>query len=172
MPEQPRCIGSITRTHGFNGEIVFRPFADEKYSFRKGDVLFLETGGDRVPFFVSGVKKGKGYEMIISFEDVASQKAAQALCKSEVYSDRKPSRTSPARSANEFIGYSLEDITLGHIAIVENVISMPSQIILQLYSNEKEILVPLHPDLVIDIDRKKKILKMNLPEGLIAGYLE
>jgi ribosomal 30S subunit maturation factor RimM len=32
---------------------------------------------------------------------------------------------------------------------------------------DKEILIPLHEDLIIRIDNKKKIIKMDLPQGLM-----
>jgi 16S rRNA processing protein RimM len=33
--------------------------------------------------------------------------------------------------------------------------------------NEQELLVPLHEQLILNIDREEKIIRMEIPEGLL-----
>ena len=60
----------------------------------------------------------------------------------------------------------LSDLSI--VGVIEEIIQNPGQDLLRILSPEKkEILVPLHSDLITGIDKKKRTISMNLPEGLI-----
>jgi 16S rRNA processing protein RimM len=60
--------------------------------------------------------------------------------------------------------FSRGDRLLGEVT---NIIENPGQILLILKSPEgKEILIPFHEDFIVSINKKKKLIEMDLPEGL------
>jgi 16S rRNA processing protein RimM len=58
------------------------------------------------------------------------------------------------------------DLTLGEIGKVLKVNDQTSQPIIVVINNNSEIMIPLVDDFLIDINRDKKTLTFNLPEGL------
>jgi 16S rRNA processing protein RimM len=57
------------------------------------------------------------------------------------------------------------------LAFFEKIIDLPQQTIGQIKNGDKEILVPMIPEFIERIDREKKILFLNLPDGLVDLYL-
>lgn len=73
---------------------------------------------------------------------------------------------------HEIPGYTVIDKTFGEVGIAESVIeSAASQNILQVKQGRTEILLPLTPQFIIAIDRVKRTLTVDAPEGLIEMYL-
>ncbi len=48
----------------------------------------------------------------------------------------------------------------------------PTQAILQVMKEKKEILIPILDQVIQNVDRDKKILSITAPEGLIDMYLQ
>jgi 16S rRNA processing protein RimM len=57
------------------------------------------------------------------------------------------------------------------IGKVLEVIEQPLQILLRLEIQGKEVLVPLNESTLVGIDRKKQVINVSLPEGLLDIYL-
>ncbi len=64
-------------------------------------------------------------------------------------------------------GFKVMDIHQGEIAEIEEVVEFPQQEMAYVTYNDKTILLPLHPNFIVEIDRENKIITMNLPEGLL-----
>lgn len=68
----------------------------------------------------------------------------------------------------EIRGFTVLLSDRGIVGIIEEIIQNPGQDLLRILSPEKrEILVPLHSDLITGINKKKKTITMNLPDGLL-----
>ncbi|MBN1987683.1 MAG: hypothetical protein JW761_15330, partial [Prolixibacteraceae bacterium] len=66
-----------------------------------------------------------------------------------------------------FVDYLLEDEKLGVIGKITNVDDFSGNLVLNVDYNGTEILVPFNEDFLILADEKQKVLKLNLPDGLI-----
>jgi 16S rRNA processing protein RimM len=65
------------------------------------------------------------------------------------------------------IGYTLIDLTLGNIGILEDIIEMPGQMMFQTTHQLNEVLIPAVDEFMDEIDHEKQIIYLKLPEGLI-----
>ena len=63
------------------------------------------------------------------------------------------------------------DTIFGEVGIIEDVIDLAVNPLLQIKHGAKEVLVPLAANVVQAIDRKKKIMTITAPEGLIELYI-
>ena len=72
---------------------------------------------------------------------------------------------------HEITDFLVEDVRLGKIGTVKRVNDTNYQPLLEIMNGEVEILVPLIDDFIIEVDRKNKIFKMDIPEGLVELYL-
>jgi len=82
----------------------------------------------------------------------------------------------PVRADDEFLltdlkGFIVKDLSKGTLGEITEVRAFPQQHIAVLYFQGKEIMFPLNEDLISDIDMAKRILNVDLPEGLIDVYL-
>jgi 16S rRNA processing protein RimM len=83
----------------------------------------------------------------------------------------------PEKEGNEFyshevVGYLVVDEEKGEIGNVNEIIEYPTQSIIQIIKDGKEILIPIHDDILKDVNREEKKIYIKAPNGLIDMYLE
>ena len=62
------------------------------------------------------------------------------------------------------------DINVGDLGPIVNIYEMPQHPILAIEYKNNEVLIPAVPDFIVKIDREKRIIEMELPEGLLEIY--
>jgi len=75
------------------------------------------------------------------------------------------------QSPEFLIDFNVIDKTHGNIGTVQQYINNPSNPILLVKNNLKEILIPYHEDLIDRIRLKKREIYIDAPDGLIDLYL-
>ncbi|HXA02830.1 MAG TPA: hypothetical protein VNW99_12625, partial [Cytophagaceae bacterium] len=69
-------------------------------------------------------------------------------------------------------GYQVNDKNLGMLGKITEVYIMPGQEMLAMAWKEKEVLIPVNEHILLKADHKKKILQVDLPEGLLDLYMD
>jgi 16S rRNA processing protein RimM len=168
-------IGKITKAHGLDGSLRVR--IKDRYidDFNATDVVFLEVSGKPIPFFIDEVKGGT--DPIVKFEDINNLESAKELANKEVMlreTDLLPLAPVEAEEDSDiddryerFQGFTLVDAALGEIGVIREVLELPGQFLALVDFQDQEVMVPLHPSLIQKADLKKRILEMDLPEGLL-----
>ncbi|HMX40810.1 MAG TPA: ribosome maturation factor RimM [Saprospiraceae bacterium] len=168
-------IGHTKKTHGIAGEL--KAHIEERYleDFLKNERIFLDVKGTKVPYFIRNVRGGKDY--IIHLEDVDTREAAYALQSREMLlreSDLIPDTEREIEIDGEetlqyahLVGYQIKDQRLGLVGSIEEVLEMPQQEMAFLTYKGREVLIPLHPHLIISIDDEAQTVQMDLPDGLL-----
>ena len=72
---------------------------------------------------------------------------------------------------HEIKGFTLVDAEKGELGPINEVIEYPTQAIIQVFKDKKEILIPILDQVIQKVDRKAKKLYVKAPEGLIEMYL-
>ena len=163
-------LGEIRRTHGLKGELAAHIDADEPARYGAMDSVFLEQGGILVPYFIQKIQI-RGSEAIITFEDLPAGEAPD-LIGASLY---LPLSLLPELTGNRFYyhevpGYSVVDQTAGPIGTITRVLDLPRQAVLEVDFKGKEVLIPVTDHIIKSVDRDKKILHVDLPEGLLEIY--
>jgi 16S rRNA processing protein RimM len=162
-------VGFFKKTHGVFGELVleFEPQFD--ITVENADRFFVELDGLLVPFFVfeDGFRFKTENSAIISFDGVDSEKYAKRMVGSSVYLFKNEI----IEIADEFFdseleGYLLIDEILGEIGVIDRVDNYSGNIVFTLNYKGKELLVPFNEDFLTELNKKRKIIKLALPEGL------
>jgi 16S rRNA processing protein RimM len=156
MPYIPGIlIGQITRTSGFEGTVMVR--LEKKFieNIPEPESVFLEVEGRPVPFFISSLEYSGGDILKLSFTGYDS------LEKVSEFKGCKVFLTSGSREEEEdsglmlLKGYSVIDTTKEAVGTVREIISNPGQFLLDIETaGGKQILVPLHEDLIVSIDKR------------------
>lgn len=163
-------IGKLIKPHGIKGEISFT-FENDVFDRVECPYLICRINGILVPFFIEEYRfKGSGTALII-FEDIDSEEKAQRISGLEVYFPRKYYEEDIDEeieySWNFFIGFTVSDKKVGKIGIIEDIDEKTLNTLFLIKDGNQEFIVPATEDFIEKIDAKKKVLYMDLPEGLL-----
>ena len=165
-------LGRVSKTHGIKGEVTIRLDVDDPSAYRNMKFFLLEMNKVLTPFFVEKVSCS-GDKFYVTIQDIKTVEAASALTGKEVY---LPLEMLPKLSGKQFYyhevkGFTLVDETYGELGPIADVLEYPTQAILQVFKDKKEILIPILDHVIQKVDRKAKKLHVKAPEGLIEMYL-
>ncbi len=165
-------FGKIIKTHGIKGELSIRIDADQPALYARMKTLFIEMNAKLVPFFVKNVsiRNDKAYVML---EDIDSVDKALTLTGKELY---LPIEHLPRLRGNKFYfhevkGFRLVDEVFGEIGPIAQVIEYPGQSVFQAFNSGKEVLIPVHDQFILKVDRRTKTINIKAPDGLIEMYM-
>ena len=171
-PENVYCLGTISKIRGAAGSIVLK--LDKKVSerFYEMESVFLEIEGLLVPFFINVAESLDQKNILLNFDSVETENQCKDLIGCKVYTEFSDviipdKNTSPY---NYLKGFILWDHKYGNVGVITEILFYPDNPVFQVKQDQKEIIVPLHEDLIIEIDSHKKLIKVNLPEGLLEIY--
>lgn len=170
--EECYLLGKIIRTHGVKGDVMVFMDVDKPDRYKQLKTLWVEKNGELISF---DVKKAAVHTNIatIHLEGVDDMTTAENYLKCEVYLPLSllPELDETKFYFHEVINFKVVDRIKGEIGIFEKVLDRPQQTIAQLKNGDKEILIPMVGEFIEKVDRKEKILYLNLPEGLVDIYL-
>ncbi|MEL7122568.1 MAG: ribosome maturation factor RimM [Bacteroidota bacterium] len=170
MKEATIHIGNLKKAYGLEGEI--RVYIKDYHleDLVNTEVVFVEIAGQKVPYFIEDVLEAGG--ILVKLEDVDSKEQATQLTNCQLYlrpSDLVPDEEREMlslHSLEQLIGYMIHDDDQA-VGAIEEIIEMPQHFLAQIQYQNREVLIPLHDELVVEIDSSQQILRMNLPEGLL-----
>ncbi len=166
-------LGKIVRKHSFKGEVVIKLDTDEPQLYANMDAVFVDLPTNFLPFFIEKSLLQKGNQLRVKFEDISTEQDAESILKSDVY---LPLNLLPKLSGNKFyyhevIGFTIEDIHYGKVGTLSGINDSTAQPLFEIQQGEIEILIPMIDDFIKKVDREKKTIIMETPEGLIKMYL-
>ena len=165
-------FGKITKTHGLKGEITIKLDVANPADFSDLRYLLIEDRGNLIPYFVE-YQKINGDKMFVQLQDVIKMEQALTFIGKAVF---LPNELLPQLDDDEFyykeiVGFKLIDAEKGEIGAISDVLEYPTQAVIQVMKDGKEILIPIHDDIIQKINKKAKTLNIKAPEGLIDMYL-
>lgn len=166
-------LGRVAKTHGLKGEVTLKLDVDDTSAYAKMKHFFLEINKVLTPYFVEHIKMN-GDKMFVKIKDIDTIEMAQNLVGKEAY---LPMEMLPKLSGKQFyfheiVGFTVVDTEKGVLGPVTEVLEYPTQAILQVMKDKKEILIPILEHVIQHVDRDKKVLQITAPEGLIDMYLQ
>jgi 16S rRNA processing protein RimM len=160
------AIGYLAKTHGLKGQLTLVPNSDCPL-LAPGQALFLLLQQNLVPYFVKDIS-ARHDKFFIAFEDVTSVEAAQQLKGAAVFVSKahRPPLPRGEFYNDEVIGFEVHDLHLGLLGVVSEVVEHgPSRHVL-IKTSEKEILIPVTGPFIKKLNKAKKVMAVELPEGL------
>lgn len=163
-------IGFIRKTHGVHGELILEFEPHFEYSIEAAERFFVELDGLLVPFFLKdeGLRFKAGNSAILTFNLVDTEKYAKRLVGNSVYLYQTEIIDEPEQSLeSQFENYLLIDETLGEIGNISQVDDYAGNIVITVGYKGNDILIPYNEDLLVEVNKAQKSIKLKLPEGLI-----
>jgi 16S rRNA processing protein RimM len=163
--------GKFVATFGLKGELVLQHNLGKKTSLKGLKAVFIEERKERfIPWFVEAVRIKSDNEVFIKIEGLDSKEQATLLTQKEVWLPEEDFKKYSAKSSPvNLLGYDIvEDDTV--IGKIEEVIEQPHQILCRIQYKGKEAYIPLHEETIRKIDKKKQLVIVELPPGLLEIY--
>ena len=166
-------LGKIAKKFSFKGEVLAYLDTDEPELYQNMESVFVELDNNLIPFFIEQSAIHKNDFLRIKFEDVDDEIAADELIGAAIY---LPLKMLPKLEGNKFyfhevIGFNIEDKRLGIVGRIVSINDSAAQPLFEVMSGDKEMLIPMIDQFLVEVDRKGKRVVMDLPEGLIEMYL-
>ena len=161
------------RKYSFHGELLIKLDTDQPELYENLEAVFIDYRNTFIPFFIESSQLHKSDLLRVQFEDVHTEAEADSLLKSDVY---LPLEFLPKLEGNKFyfhevIGFSIEDVNFGKVGIIKGVNDSTAQALFEIEKDGKEILIPVNDQFIVKVDRTKKTVIVDTPEGLIDLYL-
>ena len=161
-------IGTIITKHGFNGSLILK--VSDKYSNNLSilDFLFIEINKKHIPFKLDSIKTFKNKSYKIKFNEVNDDAYANQLISKSVFikSNDYPDLKEETNIYSAIINFSAfnNEAKIGEIININENLPQP---VFEINYKSKTVMVPIHEDLIIKIDKENKNIFLRIPDGLL-----
>ena len=171
MLEKYITIGYTKKTYGSKGQV--KMVVEETYieDLLNSNFVFINYMGKPLPFFIESIEEMG--DLLLKVEDVDTPESAKAIVAKELLlrekdvSEKMSTEKESHLFFNELINYLIIDEVHGPIGTIKEIKELPQQELAVVEYNGAEMLIPLHPSLIKNIDEKGLKITMLLPEGLL-----
>lgn len=163
-----KFLGSVVKTHGISGEVVIRSKIPVKGMNKDLKSLMVKIDGLLVPFSIISLQFITETEIIVVFRNIDSKNKAEILKDKDIFILQDEIKNASVISdMPDLSGYKVTDIRIGDIGKVTGIMEVPGNDLLKIEFRKREILLPIQEGLILEIDSKKKMVKVDLPEGFL-----
>ena len=161
-------IGLINKPHGVHGELLFT-FDDDIFDRMEADYIICMMDGILVPFFFESYRFRSDSTALIKLEGIDTEQQARRMTNVEVFF---PKEHAEELEDNEltwsyFVGFLIKDVNEGEIGKVIDVDDSTINTLFVVDHNDTEVLIPAQEDFIVDLDREKRVITMQIPAGLL-----
>lgn len=164
-------LGRLGKPWGHQGELTVHLQDVEPDEIVHAGSLFVDIEGQKVPFFFTKLYE-KGRDVLIKFDDFDDPGSAAMLVGRDIYAP--PGHLADASDESwdpeEFIGLLVKDEVHGELGEVMGIEGTDRNPVLVILHGEKEVLVPLAEEMIVDLDMEERSLTIRTPDGLIDLY--
>ncbi|HTE30072.1 MAG TPA: ribosome maturation factor RimM [Chryseolinea sp.] len=161
-------IGYVQKTHGLKGDVTLVLGSEAPSGLSDQKTFFIGEDNQIVPYFVTSISV-RGAKAFVKLEDVDNIEQAAILVRKSVYVEKT---TRPKRGRGEFyddevIDFSVHDETVGSLGKIQHIMQAGVNRLLVIDHNGKEILIPINGPFIRSINKTKRLITVNLPDGFL-----
>ena len=169
--EEVYLVGKINKPHGTKGELQFT-ITDDAFMADEEELefIFCKLDGILVPFYVEEYRFRSDTTMLLKLEGIDTEDQARKLTGIDVFAKQILRIPAPDEELtwSFFRGCTVEDIKVGQLGRITHVENSTLNTLFIIEAADKELMVPAQEAFIVNIDREKRHLIMNLPEGLLT----
>lgn len=167
-------IGRIIKSHGIHGEVILEAKSPDLLKNIKESII-VEIDGLLVPFFVSEIKQSSSERFRIKFDWINSDQQSQKLlhCTAFLNNNEIDIKNSDLEDNIRLLeGFLVTETTYGELGRINYITTDINNPLMSITYKNREILIPLHPDFIKEINQQEKSMLIESPAGLIDIYFE
>ena len=167
-------VGLITSCHGINGQVKVKSLSDFEERFLKPGIRWLQKENEPPSKIelISGFKQPGKETFIVKFQGINTRNHAEQLKKFKILvkTDKLPKLKKEEFHLLELINLEVKTLENDELKIIGKVINLENEknnlLVVELFKNQKKVLIPFVEKIVPFVDIKKKFLIVNPPKGL------
>lgn len=158
-------VGQIVNTHGLRGEVRITPWMDAPEDFCGLDTVYTPDGAELT---VKSARLHKG-SILATFEGIDSIEAAEILKNTVLSVPREALGQLPEGTyfIADLIGLEVREEKTVYGKISDVLQNGGADIYVVQRPGQKDLLIPVHPDIVKNVDIPGGVVTVELPEGLL-----
>ncbi|HET9278981.1 MAG TPA: ribosome maturation factor RimM [Flavitalea sp.] len=164
-------IGKLVATFGVQGDLILKHHLGKKTALKGVETIFIEDKKDELlPYFVENIKIKSSDELYVKIEGISTKESAHKLVQKQVWLIEEEFHKHAGKSAPiSLLGFHIvhDGDDIGEIL---EVIEQPQQLLCRIDWKGKEALIPIHEETLLQVDKKKKIVEVKLPAGLLDVF--
>ena len=166
-------IGKIVAPHGVSGQIILEHALGKPIHFKGIDALFVEKNeGSFIPYFIQSATAKTDTITHLQIEGIQSREATSVLMSKKVWLPQDAFQKLVDKSSPlALLGYQVQQDGQD-LGIIQEVIEQPHQLMVTILYKGQEAYIPLHEESLLGVDHAKKVVLVNLPDGLLDLYTE
>ncbi len=170
--EELIAIGHYNKPHGVAGELSAT--VDVEIDVLGAlSCLVSEMDGIYVPFFVNSLRPKTSETVLLTIDGINSEQEAARLVNHDIYALKREFRQesddadADGYPLDYFIGFELQDSDGTRVGEIVQVDEQTENAIFIVDDGEGELLLPASDDLIVEFDLDKKVMVMDLPQGIL-----
>lgn len=161
-------VGVITNTHGLRGEVKVFPTTEDPERFRDLKEVLLDTGKEWLELEVSSVRFFKNL-VIVKFKEFDSINEIEQYKGKDLYVSRE--NAIPLEEGEyylaDIIGASVVTEDGAAFGELKDVLETGANLVYVVLHEGKEVLLPVIPDCVKNVDVEKRKVTVHIMKGLL-----
>lgn len=166
------AIGRYNKPHGVAGEISATIDVDLD-TLQGLSCLVTDIDGIFVPFFVNACRPKSQETVLLTIDGIDNEKEVSRLVNHDIYALKRDYRQESLDSDADrfpldyFIGFELRDSDGQRVGEITDVDEQTENAIFIVDREGAELMVPATDELIVEFDLDKKVMVMDLPQGLL-----
>jgi len=168
-------VGLITSCHGINGQVKVKSLSDFEERFLNPGMRWLQKENEPPAKIelISGFKQPGKETFIIKLKGINTRNHAERLKKFKILvkTDKLPKLKKEEFHLLELINLEVKTLENNELKTIGKVIHLENEknnlLIVELFKNQKKVLIPFVKEIVPLVDIKNNYLMINPPNGLL-----
>lgn len=166
-------LGYLSRTKGLRGELQAFLDVDDPSYYQDLDSVLISIDHDLVPYAIEHIAV-QGNAAVLKLEGIDHIDQASALKSHKLY---LPLSSLPKLNPDQFyfhdlVNYKIVDHQMGELGRIVSIYNLPNNDLFSIEYQGREVLIPIHNDLIQKVDKDKELVFVKMPDGLLDIYLE
>ena len=161
-------IGTVVSKHGYKGDIKISVASNNLDTLLDLKYLFIYLDGCFIPFTIDNLRSFSKNVLIVKLKEINSEKEVNEVIHKNIYVD---STKIESKKDSEFFYNNLINFNVFRdsqkIGTIEKINTDLPQPVFEIKYNSRVVLVPIHKDLIKEIDKENNIIHLDIPDGLL-----
>jgi len=161
-------VGTVVSKHGYKGDIKINISSFNLNTFSDLANLFIELDGSFIPFSINEIRSFSKNVLIVKLKEINSEKEVDEIIHKNIYVDstKIESKKDSGFFYDDLINFNVFSDSQ-KIGTIENINTNLPQPVFEIKYNSRVVLIPIHQDLIKEIDKGNNIIHLDIPDGLL-----
>ncbi|MBQ6198683.1 MAG: hypothetical protein IJK44_05560 [Bacteroidales bacterium] len=155
-------IAQVLKSNGTDGELLISFFDIDPEDIDLQEPVFINFDGLPVPFYFESLVRRGVNRALVHLTGVHSLKDADELAGSDIFADYFE-----LTEDSDLTGWTVLSADGSTVGLIVGYEDIPGNLCVYVDTADGERLIPLHSDLVLEMDSSSRTVKLQIPEGLL-----